>query len=762
MLIPVNAQARSTAEAISVPLHSRPADVTLIGASASGAAVLQEGAGAADPDLVRTGAWGESLAARAEVDTRPAFRQMFEPGPVVGGELTWSRYSYGSNSGSSRLFRTDLLTGDTMGDGLVSGRNYALTGPTWVSMPDPFATYPFGSSRLITSPVATAPGPDGGWTWPGSAEFWKPEASLGPMDWDVQGTDVVIAVSPVDPEQEQRLQILSVPLGTGLPETVPLAVPVTVRYFDDLEVSANAVAWSGDGKVWVMPRSGGTPTVHAERNDAAYLDSLVVTDSGTVGYLVPAGDVRVTLRTIDRDGVTDIELPAGSAGLAAVGDDFVTATGRGPEPGVYRIGPDGVPSLAATFDAPKYTIGGWDLNAGTLYYSDQSAGSRSRGAVWARAVDDSGLGARRRLPAAVGIFFEAVDTLPASFSAARGLVGSPEHGMQWDVLERGRRTTSIEQAPVKGKYGRQFQTLSEVKISGPYTLIGGQVNRADGELLHLLPRAARLSGHSDIFGSNVVYASTAGRKSQVWSVDVEKPRPVRLFEQSCSRALPVAVWAGTAAWLSCDASEAFVQDLSSQARRTVPTGITSAEKVDLAVGEGTLAWVADGQAGVLDLSAPESTPIPLPGRTLSLALDGPRLARLLDNGKAAAPDLTVERLPYPVPSRPRLIGTVRTLGFSPDGDKVRDTWSPEFDTTEPVRRAGLKLISQRTGRTVRVLSTAETADGSIRDLVWDGTTAAGRKVPQGYYAWTLSAWSASGVALTSNGPPISGQVELTR
>jgi hypothetical protein len=779
VLLATVAPARAdAADAVSVPLHARAADVTLIGASTTGVAVLQDGATEADADVVQTGGWGQRLEVRPQVDTHPeGFGEGFAVGQVSGTDLAWAITTTHSSSVGSALSRTDLLTGSTVLDGGVSGADFALVGQgseqAWLSMPNWWSYFPQTSPGLLKEPVATAPGKTAT-EWSGITEVSTSVTTRSALAWDADGSEVVVAM-PVDvpgaDSWEHAVHMVGIPLGGGLPRDLSVPSTTTVNALSDLELGLGTMAWSsqddpGSGMVWTMPRSGGVPVGHTETDSKAELENLAVTDSGVVGYLIPKGDASVTLRTIADGIVQDTVLPDGSAGLAAVRNDFVTATGRGPAPGVYRIAPDSDPTLAATFASPEYSIGGWDLNAGTLYYSDLSKGSGTKGALWSRRVGDNlALGNEKRATVAAGAGPYSEVTLPVSFSGARGLVGNPKYGMQWDLLDRGRRITSIEQAPVKGKYGLEFPIVSDAKVSGPYALIGGQIHRSDGELLHLLPTAARRAEQDDLFGSTVIYGTTSAKKGQVWTVDVEKPRPAKLSEQACGHAPQVAIWGRTAAWLSCDASRASVRDLVAKSTRTIVTGIdpgTAPADIDLTMGEGTLAWVADGQAAVLDLSDATSVPVPLPGTTISLALDGGLVARLT-NVEKKAPDLAVTRLPFDVASHPRLTGTVRTLGFSPDGDQKRDTWTPSFDSSEPLSSATLTLVSESSGRTVRTFTTKDTADGGVRKLVWNGMTAAGRTVPQGYYVWTLTGNSREGVALTTaTGGKVTGRVELAR
>ncbi|GLY33327.1 hypothetical protein [Kineosporia sp. NBRC 101731] len=755
-----------------LPLHTQVRDVRLLGASSTGVAVLQDGASTADPDVVHTGLWGLDLTARPQMPTTEGFRQQYLTGDVSGDVLAWGMAFHGSNSSSSTLYRTDLATGSTTLDGRTSGVSFRLAGNSWLTRPDPFATLPFGSEGLQLLPLATAPG-DAVAGWPGESEFFTPPATAALAGWDSDATSAAVVTraygkddNPFSPTGNLQVQVQ--PLAGGLPQPLATTDGADVT---DLALGTGTIAWStqdssGVRRVSTAARTGGTPVSHVEADPKADLDHLAVRDDGTVGYLVPTGTGTV-LRTVSGSAVRDVSLPTGSAGLDAVGGDFVTATGRGDSPGVYRIGADGTPVLAARVQAPENPVGSWDLDAGKLYYADRAKGSGRTLALWARSIGTGAeLGDEISMASPAGGVPQERNALPIAFSGARGIVGSPKYNLQWDLLDRDRHTVSIEETPVKTRRGTVV-VAAEPQVSGAYALLGGQIHRTDGELLGSLPAAARVAGRQSLFGPKVLYGTTAGRRGQVWLLDAEKRKAVMLFEQTCDHAPPVALWGRTATWLNCGATRLAVRDLVTGAIRSVATGIvptTEPADIELSIGEGSLAWVAAGDAAVLDLSAGDSTPVHLPGTTRSLALDRGLVARSLERENPYEPmDLMVSDLPFEVTSHPRLTGSVRLLGFSPDGDGVRDTWAPAFDTTEPLAWATLTITSERTGRTVQKITTKDTADGAVRDLIWDGFTSSGLGAARGYYRWTLTAASPSGAALTTatDGATISGRIELS-
>ncbi|GAB3284577.1 FlgD immunoglobulin-like domain containing protein [Kineosporia babensis] len=748
-----------------VPAHIEATGVTLLGASPSGVAVQQDAA-AGGQSVVHTGAWGSTLTARPQIPGALGSRERFISGEVTGDQLSWGIASSGSASSSTLLHRTDLLTGRTTVDGRASGTDFSLLGATaWVASPDPFSTYPLPSPALQVLPVPTAPGKDSS-AWTGKTSLYAPTPMASMAGWDADATTAVAAVRNYLPGDKSfsptgDLQLLQIPLSIGLPSTLLTGGKTGLV---DLALGSRTVAWAtkdaaGTTTVSSMPRTGGTAASRVESDAKAMLDELVVADNGTVGYLVPAEGNSVSLRMVSGNSATDVQLPVGSSGLAAVGNDFVTATGLGSAPGVYRIAPGGAPVPAASIPVAEFPMNAWSLNSGKIYYADRSQGSGRSLALWARPVSaQAQLGDESLLDTPAGGLPDAENALPISFSGARGLVASNRYNLQWDLLDRDRRTTSLEQSPVRRK-NRSVLVDPDPQVSGPYALLAGQVFRANGELLQTLPAAARLAEQDDLFGSQVLYGTTAKKRAQVWLSNSENRKQRKLFEQTCARAPEVSLWGRKAAWTNCSRTQASVRDLVTGKTRSVATGKAT---TNLTLGEGALAWTNSGRAAVLDLSSATSTPTTLPGTTRSLVLDSGLVGRSLAG--PANLDLAVSALPFEVVSHPRLTGRISMLGFTPNGDGKRDTWAPQFDTTEPLAEATLQIVSERSGNAIRTLRTTDTADGGIRDLVWDGKSSSGDKAAVGYYRWNLTARSASGAALTTatDGKKISGRIELGR
>jgi hypothetical protein len=127
-----------------------------------------------------------------------------------------------------------------------------------------------------------------------------------------------------------------------------------------------------------------------------------------------------------------------------------------------------------------------------------------------------------------------------------------------------------------------------------------------------------------------------------------------------------------------------------------------------------------------------------------------------------SPDLRISRLPFAATYRPRLIGRLGPLGFTPDGDGHADTWAPQFDVTKPLRSASLKITDWSGAKTVRTFST-DAPDGSLRGLVWDGRNRKGAVAPVGTYRWTLTGRADDGEGAligTDGSATITGTLEI--
>ncbi|GAB3284564.1 hypothetical protein GCM10027456_79590 [Kineosporia babensis] len=488
--------------------------------------------------------------------------------------------------------------------------------------------------------------------------------------------------------------------------------------------------------------------------------------------------IKKVVRVVLPKGVT-----AGS-GLDMVSDRFYTAA-SGRHPAVVLIQGRSVTKIAQIPPA-RYPLTSWALSAGALHYTDRSAARPQAAAVYGNLLDAEpdpiALGTKTRLRQLAGFPSKSTSAVPISYSAGRGVLQNPGTATQWQLIDQGRTTAVVAQrfVQVPGQ-GRARVTDVEPLVSGAYTLVAGQVFRPDGELVWTEPAAAALGGDDDLFGPDIVYSVPEGGTDEsgadlagVWSVNADRPLPVRLDTSKCPKAPQVAIWAGTAAWTSCDGGRISVQNLRTGQIRDVDTGLGLIIGSDpqpitgLTLRENVLAW-RDGEAlSLIDLSAPGSTPVVLPGATTRFALDGNLVAREVRG--VFGSEVLLQRLPFAVDLRPRLIAPAAPLGFTPDGDGKYDLWQPQFDVTRPIRDATLRIVGPagRVVRTIKVTApdgSRTISDGSLRGVVWDGRSGGGTRLAQGQYTWELTARAVDGAGtLISPTEPTRarGTIELTR
>jgi hypothetical protein len=277
------------------------------------------------------------------------------------------------------------------------------------------------------------------------------------------------------------------------------------------------------------------------------------------------------------------------------------------------------------------------------------------------------------------------------------------------------------------------------------------VYRADGTKVLDLTSAAV---HGDIYGPRVIYSSGTGR---VRLRDLSKPssstNPMTLQKaRACNNCSgEVAVWGNTVAWTRKDAAIVVKTLPSGRNRYIKPIGFVN----NLRLSEGVLSWqgsYSDDRMNIVDLRDPTSLP-----RVISLAkgtVDDHLMAGVNNAGHLSVRALPIGRT---AKYRPRLIGVLASSSFAP----ATETWAPQFDLSKAVSAPRLTL--SRDGATVRVL-TGTAADGSVRDLSWNGTATDGSPAPAGVYSWRLtgSAADGDGPLFDIDGTAVTGTVTLTR
>jgi hypothetical protein len=753
---------------VEVPLHSVTTDLTLVGASSAGVAVQQSPV-IRDVDsngAVYTGALGGTLTRDPVINAALTYRfpgQVSVHG-VVGDSVGWSEFAFGAGHQIYTAHRLDLTTGVDVEDGEMPLPE-VFTGNGWLSanagyLEPPTPGNPDGINWFHRPLVRYTPG--------GGTDGVMGSATLldeGEDEVAIAADTASALVATADDEQTSpRLYHLDlISFGTGAVQRL-LDTPEVIS---SVALSQDTLAWDTQAagaarQIHQRSRTSSASTSYTETNAHADGASLALGSDG-VGYLVddPAGTF---LRVVDGSSARRVDLPLGGSGLAAVGGAFLTATG-GPvdTAGVYRIEGTTV-TRAATVPSGVFRVQALAFSNSRLYYADWSKNDLPGLPVWRHTVSGEGT---PELSAA-SLLTPRADTPEGptgpqiSFSAGRGVISVPGKSHRWRLIDRGVTTAFVQQRRVPTDYGPDFVDAT-AKTSGPYTLIGGQVFRADGELVYTEPRPGRSGGPDDLFGSTILYSRvTHHDRAEVWLVDARKGRRVLLNRQLCSDPVMVAIWADSVAWLNCAETAVTVQNLTTKTIRRVPSGSGDGYVNQLLLGEGTLVWlVNDGPRG-LDLTTPTSTPVALTGPADAILLDDHRVARQLS--AAAGAGVQLDRLPFAGAYRPRLIGRLGPLGFSPNADGRADAWRPQFDVTKPLSGATLRITQPRSGRVVRTLE-GTAPDGSIRDLVWDGRTGAGATAATGTYRWTLSGAAADGDGplISANGAmTITGTVELNR
>lgn len=568
---------------------------------------------------------------------------------------------------------------------------------------------------------------------------------------------LVSSLSPDAGTQLRRYRLDLVTFGSGTQAPTVERLADSLDFIGSMGLSGQTAAWLSRSQRVAHPvsinqraRAGGIISTGSESN--VYVDDELplAVGAGRVGYIVadPAGTfLRVQTGGSATATATQVPLPAGGSGIAAVGDRFFTAAGGPTETaGVYAI--DGsTPTRVATIPTQQIGVIALAFSSSRLYYADESSPTAAGLTVWQRDVSGRTtpeLSAERLFSQRASRLSD-IPTRSISISAGRGAVLSPDPARyQWRFFDRGVITGTATQ-PRPNDDSTSLINDIHPNTSGPYTLVRGKVYRPNGSLIFTRPGEGSIqSAHDDIFGNRLIYslADFGANTSTIWLRDLAKPKsrtnPLRVARQTCGASCPrrVAIWGDTVAWVH-DARHIRVRNLSTGRSRTITTRGTVKE---LELGEGTLAWQAPSDTtGLLDLTSSTSKPVILGGKATTVTLDDHRFARRV----AGIGRVVVYRLPFGGKYRPRLIGTLAPAGFTPNGDGRADTWAPAFDTTKPLTGVTLRIKGLKSGRTLRKL-TGTGPDGSIRDLVWDGRSSAGHALRAGTYRWELTARAADG------------------
>jgi hypothetical protein len=735
---------------VAVDLHDAPTlDLDLTAAGPDGVAVAYQDDFDNSDNTVYGGAIGSAapeLALRPLLGRTPQYVYTERLG-TVGNTFAW----YGETSNDPnvpdriQLHRTDLVTGaDTMV--AVPAMPFAFTGDGWL-------TWVEKDKSVVLVDFATG------------ARTTLITNIIGMDNWAADRDGLLIqSLSPdTGGLRDYRLDLVTFAHGTA---------PLKVERLADSKDFIGSVGMSPDTVAWIVhdidvahpvrialrARSGGPISEYDEKT--LYIDNFqpLAVGSGRAAYSVgePAGSfLRVVAAGSGGAAATAVDVPLPHVGryVFASGGEFVTAVSGPPATaGVYRTAGDAIHRVGIV---PTPQIGAVSVafSAGRLYYADQSdppAGTTGvlGLSVWSRTVSGKiapVLSGETYYPQRASQLRD-IPQRSISFSAGRGSVGSPDPSVyQWVFLDRGKVTGRATQTrPDESDSNGLINDIHPV-TSGPYTLVRGKVYRPDGTLLYTRPGEGSIqSAQDDIYGNLLIYSLADYKKNTdtIWLRDLSKPKsssnPKRLALYKCGVACPlrVAIWGDIAAWAT-GPSQLAVRNLTTGKSRKIAAGGIIQE---LTLGEGTMAWQASGYTThLLDLTSATSKVVTLGGKGTTIALDDHYLARRVRANGA----VLVYRLPFGKAHKPRLYGTLAPSGFSPNGDGRADTWSLAVDATKPLTGVTLKIVGPKSGKLFRTL-TGTGPDGSVRDLIWDGRTQAGKALGVGSYRWELTAEAVDG------------------
>jgi flagellar hook capping protein FlgD len=531
-------------------------------------------------------------------------------------------------------------------------------------------------------------------------------------------------------------------------------------------LSATTLAWSTfreldvyhfERATFQRARAGGPVRRYVEPEvEQRYSSSVIVgnrvawlaAETGTGGSDAAPRFLRVWNGT----SAIRVDFPGAPEGLAAAGSRLLTAVGgKLGRAGVYAVGPSGSVGRIATVPAERSQYQSAKMSAGRIELMDTSLTDRPGAPIWQRRVTGS---ARPQLSPETLLPVRGRASEGISISAGRSFNHHPAGAGGWQFLDRGK----VEHTVAWSENDEPVRT----QISGPYVRIYDGIFDATGKHLVSTPNFGFFDYRGGtLFGSRFIYANADADDPGIGVFDVarkpgpDNPRQVSDCQDCAEWGSEPTIWGETMAWRN-SAGTLSIRTPGSAVARTLDVGT---QAFGLQLSEGTLTWTdfttyAEPQLYALDLTRASSTPVRL-GVLSLLAVDGHWL--LAQDETTGV--VSVRRLPFGSAQPGRLIGTLAPASFQPS---VGTGWTPEFDISKPMTAVALR-IRDRAGRLVRTIP-GTAADGSIRDVTWDGRTAAGTPAPAGRYTWTLSARTVDGeggLVDVDGGSTVAGTVTVT-
>ncbi len=455
-LVPADSTLAAAGYPVPIPLHPLPSGLRLIGASEVGAAVEQDDVSGNFQKVnpVFTGPLGGELTRRPQVEPpSSAVNYRTQMLTVEGSTLAWSRGYSGPGTQWHEANRLNILTGKNVTEVGAIAQPQSFNGESWFSH----------AAMSFTALPEDWPRP--------LRRYHAGTKNGGSMKLDLLIPDVtgVVGGALASDQTSVLRATLDTRTGQSALDLIALADDKVTRIAAGPAEIAG-VALSDDLLVWATKaedgftihqrsRADGSVVTYDEPDAQADVEHMVAGDAG-VAYLVDAeGSADMGFVIIKGDSAHRRALPYAAEGLAAVGEQFLTASGApdGTSPGVYRIDETEFTQVASVPGAqlpPERMT--W--SAGRLHYSYSSdpgfPGPGRR--VFERIVSDD-----RRTKFSAEWWISAATSGQMAFSAGRGVVSIPDQPGLWQLIDQDSEVEKIEAAGLRAN------------ISGPYTLIGG-------------------------------------------------------------------------------------------------------------------------------------------------------------------------------------------------------------------------------------------------------------------------------------------------